>query len=78
MDSVDTVAAIQGLHQDLIALSESRLPTIDRLLLDLDAHVEALRRLLDHKPKSQESRDRIAVGMNADGCLYPSSRLINA
>ena len=62
MDGDDSVAAIQGLHQDLIALSESRLPTIEQLCVDLEANVEAFRTLLDKKPKSEASRNALVAG----------------
>ena len=61
-DGIDRVAAIQGLHDDLLALSESRLPTIERLCAELDTHIEAFRELLDHKPNSEESRKKLSTG----------------
>jgi hypothetical protein len=60
---MDKVTAIQGLHSDLIALSESQFGVVDRLLSDLDAHVEALRKLLHHAPTTAASRDQVLSGM---------------
>ena len=62
MDNEDTVAAIQGLHQDLVALSESRLPAVEKLCYDLENNIEAFRTLLEKKPKSEASRNALVAG----------------
>ena len=58
-EGLDHVTAIQDLHQDLLALSESRLVVIERLQAELEGHLEAFRQLLDHKEKNETSRAKI-------------------
>lgn len=60
-DGPEQIAAIQSLHQDLLELSESRLPNIERLCADLDAHIEAFKQLLDRKPKNEQSRYKLST-----------------
>ena len=59
---MEKLTAIEGLHSDLSGLSNHQITVIDRLLEDLDNHVEALRKLLSRTAKSNQSRDRIASG----------------
>ena len=66
MDNEDTVAAIQGLHQDLVALSESRLPAIEKLHNDLERNIDAFRTLLDKKAKSEASRNALVAGTSIE------------
>ena len=65
MDGLDKVAAIQALYQDLLDLSENHIPIIERLQAELQAHVEAFKQLLDHKPKDAGSRAKLKQGTNA-------------
>ena len=53
---------LRGLHQDLIALGESRLPNIDRLWAELEARIDEFRRLLDKPAKSDASRKALQTG----------------
>lgn len=62
MDELDRVEAIRGLHQDLIALAENQLPTIDKLCTDLSAHIASFQKLLDKPPKSDTSRKAVRSG----------------
>ena len=62
---------LAGLHKDLVALSESRLRAIDRLWLDLEAHIEAFRKLLDKPGKKDASRTAVSSGtVEIDGDKY--------
>jgi len=54
---------IRGLHQDLIALSESQLRNVDRLWSELDARVDEFRKLLDKPQKNEASRKSLLSGM---------------
>ena len=65
MEGLDKVAAIQALYQDLLDLSENHIPVIERLQAELDAHIEAFKQLLDHKPKDEGSRAKLKQGKNA-------------
>ncbi|KAJ9665719.1 hypothetical protein H2201_004203 [Coniosporium apollinis] len=62
MAGTDSLEALQGLHQDLLAFTESRLPTIDRLSLELEARIEEFRKLLDKPRKDDNSRRTLASG----------------
>lgn len=53
---------LRGLHQDLIALSQSQLQNVDRLWEKLDARVDEFKRLLDKPRKSEKSRGILLSG----------------
>jgi nuclear pore complex protein Nup205 len=63
----ESLAALQGLHRDLCALIEQRLPALDRLLQNLETHLEEFRSLVDKKPKSDASRQSLISGKIAIG-----------
>ncbi|KAB8360716.1 hypothetical protein FH972_024452 [Carpinus fangiana] len=58
----DGLERLQGLHHDLIALYESKLPTIDRLLLELESRAAEFQSLLDKKPKNDASFKKLQDG----------------
>lgn len=62
MESLDR---LQGLYQDLLAFSETRLANIERLWVELEASVEDFRTLLDKPSKSNASRESIAKGIRS-------------
>ena len=62
MTDSDALEGLRGLHQDLIALGESRLPNIERLWAELEARIDEFRRLLDKPPKSDASRRTLQTG----------------
>jgi hypothetical protein len=66
MDSEDSLAALQGLHRDLCAHIDLQLPVLERLITNLEAHLEALKTLLDKKPQSDASRRALAAGTAAN------------
>jgi Nuclear pore complex scaffold, nucleoporins 186/192/205 len=57
--AVDSLDALEALHRDLEALKENRMPNIDRLAAELEAHVDEFRNLLDQKRRSSESRRKL-------------------
>jgi nuclear pore complex protein Nup205 len=59
---MDSLQRLQGLHQDLVEFSESRLANVERLWLELEASIEDFRKLLDKPPKSNASRESLASG----------------
>ncbi|OJD31210.1 nuclear pore complex subunit nup192 [Diplodia corticola] len=59
MADTDSLEALQGLHRDLLALSESRLPNIDRLFAELLARVDEFKKLLDKPRKNDRSREAL-------------------
>ncbi|PNS19250.1 hypothetical protein CAC42_2427 [Sphaceloma murrayae] len=66
MEDLDSLTRLQGLQADLIAFSESRLQTVDRLWAELEYSIVDFRKLLDKRQKNENSRraiqsDRITV-----------------
>ena len=63
MTGQGSLDGLRGLHQDLIALDQSRLRNIDRLWADLESRVVEFRKLLDKPPKNEGSRKTLLAGM---------------
>ncbi|KAF2762610.1 nuclear pore complex subunit [Pseudovirgaria hyperparasitica] len=59
MADASSLESLQDLHRDLQALSESRLPVLDRLWLQLEARVDDFRNLLDQKRRDDGSRQKV-------------------
>jgi len=59
----DSLAALQGLHRDLCAHIDLQLPVLERLLQNLEAHLDELKTLLDKKPKNDSSRQALTSGI---------------
>lgn len=55
--------SLQALHADLLALSESRLLNVERLGIQLQAHIADFRALLDKKARSEQSRKVLETGI---------------
>ncbi|KAI9775555.1 MAG: hypothetical protein M1839_001033 [Geoglossum umbratile] len=65
------ISGLQGLHRDLLALSESRLPNLERLWQELGNQLEELKKLLDKPPKSAQHRQIVSSGkIQIDGEDY--------
>ena len=62
MAGQDNLEALRDLHQDLVDLSTSQLPVIERLLVSLEANIEAFRQLLDKPVKNDASRQSVSSG----------------
>jgi len=62
-DQFNNLDEIQALHSDLLALSDSRLSNLERLAIELEAHIAAFRNLLDQKNRNEESRKSIETGV---------------
>lgn len=58
----DSLDALKGLHQDLIAVTASRLPNIERLAAELESRVEELKKLLQKPTKNDKSRQTLSSG----------------
>ncbi|CAE7020686.1 nuclear pore complex subunit [Pyrenophora teres f. teres] len=58
----DSLAALQGLHRDLCAHIDLQLPVLERLLQNLEVHLDELKTLLDKKPKNDSSRQTLSSG----------------
>jgi nuclear pore complex protein Nup205 len=62
MAELNSLESLESLYLDLHALSESRLSNVDRLEAQLNAHIEDFKKLLDKKPRNEESRKSLATG----------------
>jgi nuclear pore complex protein Nup205 len=56
------IGGLQSLHRDLLALSESRLPNLERLWTELGNQLEELKRLLDKPSKNAQHRQMVSSG----------------
>jgi nuclear pore complex protein Nup205 len=65
MEFDEPLERLQNLQRDLVSFTESRLANLDRLSDELEESIEDLRKLLEHKRKSQSSRD--ALGATPSG-----------
>lgn len=63
MAELNSLESLQALYADLLALSESRLSSIERLGAQLDAHIRDFKNLLDKKPRNEQSRQSLATGV---------------
>jgi len=68
MTDQEDLEGLRGLQQDLIALDESRLRTVDRLWTDLEARIEEFRQLLDKPQRSESSRNQLLSGSYYPHC----------
>lgn len=62
MSALDSLEGLRDIHLDLIALSEDRLPIVERLWVELEARIEDFRRLLDKVSKNDASRQTLSSG----------------
>jgi nuclear pore complex protein Nup205 len=62
MDQDDSLTRLQGLQADLVAFSESRLPNVDRLWIELEGSIADFRKLLDRQSKNNKSRQTLKSG----------------
>lgn len=62
MSELHSLESLQALHADLLALSESRLLNVERLGIQLEAHIQDFRALLDKKARSEQSRKSLETG----------------
>lgn len=62
MTEPTSLESLQALHADLLAFSEERLFHVERLEIQLDAHIKDFRGLLDKKPRNEQSRQKLSAG----------------
>ena len=53
MEEETAAERLQNLQRDLIAFTESRMPSLERLTAELEGSIEDLRHLLDRKRKNE-------------------------
>lgn len=66
MAEVTSLESLQALHTDLVALTESRLLNVERLGIQLEAHIQDFKALLDRKFRNEQSRQKLATGTHDD------------
>lgn len=64
MTDQNSLESLQALYADLLALSEARLTSLERLGNQLDAHVKDFQTLLDKNVRNEQSRQSLATGMD--------------
>ncbi|KAI9842542.1 MAG: hypothetical protein M1837_007055 [Sclerophora amabilis] len=62
MSASESLEEIRDLYHDLVAFSESHLPTVERLAAQLEAKVDDFRHLLDKPAKNEKSRQSLLSG----------------
>lgn len=62
MAETSSLESLQALHADLLALSEERLCNVERLEVQLEAHMKDFKQLLEKKLRSEESRKKLSSG----------------
>ena len=62
MEDRDTATGLRGLYQDLSALSASSFVNIERLRIELEAHIDDFKKLLDKPAKNNTSRQAVLSG----------------
>ena len=63
MAEEDSLEGLQGLHRDLLALTESRLPTLERLWAELETRIDEFKTLVDRPRKNDKSRQILSSGV---------------
>lgn len=58
----DNLAGLRVLYQDLSALTDASIPKIERLCVELEAHIDDFRKLLDKPGKNNTSRQTVLSG----------------
>ena len=58
----ENLAGLRGLYQDLSAASTSPLCNVERLVFELDTHIQDFRKLLDKPAKNNKSRQDVLSG----------------
>ncbi|KAL9576321.1 MAG: hypothetical protein Q9212_007201, partial [Teloschistes hypoglaucus] len=62
MGAQGELASLRALHHDLIALEDTQLRNIDKLLDEIKAHAQAFKKLLDQPPRNDNSRKQVKSG----------------
>lgn len=58
----ENLASLRGLYQDLSAISDSSFLNVDRLMIELETHIQDFQKLLDKPAKSNASRQTVLSG----------------
>lgn len=71
MSETNSLEALQGLHRDLRALTDSKLPVLQRLVEELETRLNEFSALLDKPGKNDQSRKTLNSG-NSSHPLGPA------
>jgi nuclear pore complex protein Nup205 len=63
MSELGSLERLESLHRDLLSLSQFRLSNVERLWVQLEAHIEEFTRLLQKAPRNEQSRKTVTTGM---------------
>lgn len=80
----ENLASLRGLYQDLSAITDSSFLNVERLILELETHIEDFQKLLDKPAKSNASRQAVLSGKKSlssvaqSACLFQQFSLIIA
>jgi nuclear pore complex protein Nup205 len=58
----DSLRALEGLHRDFVALADPDLSNLERLLQNLENHLDDFKALIDKKSKNDTSRQALNSG----------------
>jgi nuclear pore complex protein Nup205 len=62
MSDLGSLERLESLHRDLLSLSEHRLSNVERLWVQLEAHIKEFQSLLEKPPRNEQSRKKLATG----------------
>lgn len=58
----ENLASLRGLYQDLSAIPDSAFLNVERLVVELETHIQDFQKLLDKPAKSNASRQKVLSG----------------
>lgn len=58
----ENLASLRGLYQDLSAIPDSAFLNVERLVIELETHIQDFQKLLDKPAKSNASRQTVLSG----------------
>jgi nuclear pore complex protein Nup205 len=67
MPELGGLERLESLHRDLLSLSQLRLSNVERLWVQLEAHIGEFRHLLEKAPRNEQSRKSLTAGKGISG-----------
>ncbi len=62
MAELHSLESLEALYADLVALSENKLSSLERLGVQLESHLGDFKNLLDKRPRNEHSRKSLGSG----------------
>jgi nuclear pore complex protein Nup205 len=75
MPELGALERLESLHRDLLSLSQLRLSNVERLWVQLEAHIGEFRHMLEKAPRNEQSRKSLTTGTCMPGGIYMSWEL---